>query len=711
MSLRRVLVIVLALGFFAPLVAPEAESEVPVFGSGASLVMVPVFVVDREGQAMRGLHPEDFDLYHDKKRVPIVSFQYIDTTSPEEQEEIRQAPAARRRFLLLFDMSFTSLEGLQRARSAARSLVLRGLAPSDLAAVAVFDADHGVRLVANFTEDKSLLIHAVNTLGLPNLSRISDPLALSGFEVTDRTGVGTDDLGNVLGDAHSDSALSVYLRRLKAADESLYRRQVTTLLLSMGDLGEALRGVAGRKQVVFFSAGFDSTAILGYAGAEMRRDSEALVAGRLWDVGTEARFGDTNLRQQFIQAARSLSHADCVVHTIDVTGLGGDDALVRTRVSADLARSTRGRDSLHFLAGETGGRFFKDTNDLGVAVDELVGMTSRYYILGYQPEKLKGPGSYHKLEVKVRRKGARVSHRTGFYERLPLATQTFLQRKFEAAQLLMTGVGQNDLRFSALCLPFPAAGDRQTLGVVVQVPREELKWAAPGPMDIEVYGYVVALDGSVVDNLTRRARVNLREADPDGLTRGLSLYGTFSVPPGRYAIKLMVEAPDEKRVGVQFLDVTVPAYDPDAGFLLPPVVMDDPALWLGLDLGSGGAGRSDFPFVVGGEPFLPRATFRVESGVPEKLALIAYEPERPGDPAAGVEIRSSLTDALGQPAPVGFLRIKQVDHGADGRRTYVLGYTPKELAAGDYTLRIGIGEAGLQLESYGLLRMGGAARP
>jgi hypothetical protein len=205
--------------------------------------------------------------------------------------------------------------------------------------------------------------------------------------------------------------------------------------------------------------------------------------------------------------------------------------------------------------------------------------------------------------------------------------------------------------------------------------------------------------------------VNLREADPDGLTRGLSLYGTFSVPPGRYAIKLMVEAPDEKRVGVQFLDVTVPAYDPDAGFLLPPVVMDDPALWLGLDLGSGGAGRSDFPFVVGGEPFLPRATFRVESGVPEKLALIAYEPERPGDPAAGVEIRSSLTDALGQPAPVGFLRIKQVDHGADGRRTYVLGYTPKELAAGDYTLRIGIGEAGLQLESYGLLRMGGAARP
>lgn len=707
MPLRRVLSIALALGSSAPFAAPETEPEVPVFRSEVSLVMVPVFVVDGKGQAMRGLQPEDFELYHDGDRVPIVSFRYVDTTSPEEQEEIRQAPAARRRFLLVFDMSFTNLEGLQRARRAARTLVLRGLAPSDLAAVAAFDGNRGVRLVANFTEDKSLLIHAVNTLGIPNLARLSDPLALSGFEVTDRAGFGSGNLRNVYGDAHADSVLGVYLRRLKAADESLYRNQVTNLLLSMEDLGSALRGVEGRKQVVFFSAGFDSTALVGYGGAEMRRDSEALVAGRIWDVRTEARYGDTTLRQMFIKATRSLSHADCVVHTIDVTGLGGDESLVRTRVLDDLARATHGRASLYLLASETGGRFFKDSNDLGVAVGELVDMTSRYYILGYQPEKLKGPGSYNTLKVKVRRRGAKVSHRTGFYERAPLATRTFLQRKFEAAQLIMTGVGQNDLEFSALCLPFPEAGDRQTLGLVVQVPREGLRWTGPEPTTVEVYGYVVAPDGSVVDSLTRRARVNLAEADPERETRGLALYGTFSVPPGRYTIRLMVEAQEEKTVGVQFMDVTVPSYDPEAGFLLPPVVMDDPALWLGLDIGSGGAGEGGFPFVIGGEPFLPRATFRLESGVPERLALISYEPERPGDPAAAVEIRSSLTDASGQLVPAGFLRIQKVDHGPDGRRTYVLRYTPEPLAAGDYTLRVGIGEAGLLLESYGLLRMAG----
>ena len=56
------------------------------------------------------------------------------------------------------------------------------------------------------------------------------------------------------------------------------------------------------------------------------------------------------------------------------------------------------------------------------------------------------------------RKGANLSHRGGYFERVPVAQQTALQRKFEAAQLVMTGAGQNDLKFSTLCLPFPEEG-------------------------------------------------------------------------------------------------------------------------------------------------------------------------------------------------------------------------------------------------------------
>jgi len=333
-------------------------------------------------------------------------------------------------------------------------------------------------------------------------------------------------------------------------------------------------------------------------------------------------------------------------------------------------------------------------------------MTSRYYILGHQPQDLAGPGRFHKLKVKVARKGASLSHRAGFFERVPRQTQTVLQRKFEAAQLVMTGVGRNDLGFSALCLPFPERGENQTLGLVVQVPREELRWQAQQPVALEVFGYAVAADGTVHDHFAQLVQLKPGQADPEGNARGLSFYGTLRVPPGQYTLKLMVQEPGSGAAGVQFLDVTVPPYDARVGFLLPPVVMDDPTRWLGLALGRPETERAHYPFELGGEPFLPRASFEVASGRPERLVLMAFDPVGPSDRAAsGIEIQSALTDASGAIVAPGRLKIDKVLRGGDGRRTYLLDYIPDTLAPGDYTLRIGVGEAGTRLESYALLRV------
>jgi hypothetical protein len=133
--------------------------------------------------------------------------------------------------------------------------------------------------------------------------------------------------------------------------------------------------------------------------------------------------------------------------------------------------------------------------------------------------------------------------------------------------------------------------------------------------------------------------------------------------------------------------------------------MEDAAGWLGLDMDQRKETRGPNPFHVAGKPFLPRATFQVNGGSREKLVLIAWEPGRGQDPASGIEIQSSLTDAQGQPAPAGFLRIDKVNREPGGRRTYVLDYTPDRIATGDYTLRVGVGESGeARLQSYALLR-------
>ena len=702
MALPLTLPLVLAVALAAPGSADSKTDRIepPVFGSEVSLVAVPVFVVDKRGRAMRGLQPEDFELFDDKRQVPIVSFQYVDTSSPESQDTLREAPAARRRFLLLFDMSFTDPGGVMRARRAARDFVQRGTARSDLVAVATFDTQRGVRVVANFTEDRSLLLHAVDTLGVPSLAHIQDPLSLAlSAEQTDVTlGLDTPELTAAL----SDSVTRYLAMQMRAVEEQVYRSQVLQLLGSLQDLAGGLRGVEGRKQVLYFSAGFDAQVMVGTAGSDQRLASEAVLRGALWEVSAEGRYGDPRLRTLFRDAAQALSNADCVVHSIDVTGLGRDDSLTRTRVNPDPSRlegqATAGRESLNFLAAETGGRFFKDANDLGLVLAEVLEMTSRYYVLGYQPSDLKGPGAFHKLKVKVRREGGRVSHRAGYFERMPRPSQTALQQQFESAQLVMHGIGPDNLPFTALCFPFPSPGGLQPLGLVLQLPREEIPEGRP--LSLEVYGYAVGDDGTVHDHIAQLVRVDIALADPARQAKGLSFQATLQVPPGRHTLKLMMQNVDTGESGAQFIDLTVPPYDPNAGFLLPPLVMEAPGQWLSLELGRARGPRPAYPFTLEGEPFLPRTSFAVRAGVPEKLVLIAYDPDRASDPAADLEIRSSLTDAKGAAGPAGRLRIDRVQREPGGRRTYVFEYVPDPVAPGDYTLRIGIGEAGTELAAY-----------
>jgi VWFA-related protein len=709
MKLAATILIIIALAI--SLGAAPADSQPaapPVFSSEVSLVLLPVFVIDREGRAVRGLTADDFEIQEDGRRVAPAAFRYVDTTASEDQADLRQASAARRRFLLVFDKSFTDIGGLSRAQRAAAQFVRRRLAPSDLAAVATFDVQQGFRLLANFTEDRALLVHAVRTLGVPSFARVTDPLALAAdLQLTDVSTTSraefdeTQTAGGVL-----NSVLAVLARRLRAAEDELYKDQVLGLVAGFEELAKALRSVDGRKQVLYFSAGFDSRLLTGEQGSDQRNSAQAVAEGRLWEVDGTARFGDNRLRERMREMTRGLARSDAVLHAIDVTGLGTDRSLTQIGVTQDARRENPGREALSFLAAETGGRFFQNANDLEPALAEMLEMTSRYYVLGFQPEQVKGPGAFHRVRVKVKRKAVKVSHRVGYYERAPAPQRALLQRQFEAAQLLMTGAA-DELAFSSLCLPFPVPEGPQRLGVVVQVPRRSLAWAPGQPLSLEVYAYLVDGEGIAHDHLGKLARWDPAAADPHDKAHGVSFQGSLRAAPGQYTLRLLVRDPDTGSAGVQLMDVTVPPYDANAGFLLPPVVVDEAGRWLSVDMSGAGGAREPlaFPFRIGERPFLPRASFEMRGGEPQRLLLFAYEPARAGDPAADLQISSTLTDRGGRSLRPGVLKIDSVRRDEPGRRTYLLGYTPERLAEGDYTLRIGVGEADSQVESYSLIRI------
>src|SRR5262249_60169526 len=140
---------------------------------------------------------------------------------------------------------------------------------------------------------------------------------------------------------------------LQPSDRAPYRTQVLGLVGSREGRAKSPRTVGGRKQVLCFRAGFAPQARVGMSGSAMREASESRAEGRFWEVDSNDRYGDNRLRDSLGAMTHILSAADCVVHAVDVTGLGTDQSLTQVQASKDAARNIAGRDSLQFISAQT----------------------------------------------------------------------------------------------------------------------------------------------------------------------------------------------------------------------------------------------------------------------------------------------------------------------------------------------------------------------
>src|SRR5438270_11242674 len=116
------------------------------------VVELPVSVLDESGNPVRGLTAANFALYDEKKKQAITSFDTVDFGADAPASAISPMnPAARRSFVLLFDLGFTSPRAMSRAQDAARRFVTESTGPRDLIAVCTIDPDRGFRFPTAFT--------------------------------------------------------------------------------------------------------------------------------------------------------------------------------------------------------------------------------------------------------------------------------------------------------------------------------------------------------------------------------------------------------------------------------------------------------------------------------------------------------------------------------------------------------------------------------
>ena len=122
MSKEPVLLIALLLSLQVCAFAWGGEQTTPYREAvSVNLVEVPVTVVGRDGNPVRGLTAANFAIIDDGVKRPITNFEVADMSREvvNAQSTTAPPPVVRRNFLLLFDLSYSTPPIISRSRGAA----------------------------------------------------------------------------------------------------------------------------------------------------------------------------------------------------------------------------------------------------------------------------------------------------------------------------------------------------------------------------------------------------------------------------------------------------------------------------------------------------------------------------------------------------------------------------------------------------------------
>ncbi|HEX2059739.1 MAG TPA: VWA domain-containing protein [Thermoanaerobaculia bacterium] len=573
-------------------------------------IEVPVTVIGRDGAPVRGLSKANFEIRDDGQPRTIESFDAVDFAAADPRKAISPLhPASRRNFLLLFDLSYSNPNAIARAQQAARNFIARSIGGRDLVAVATVDVDRGFRFLTAFTTDRELLTAAIAD---PRSYRSTDPLQIAGAPTLDVPKGGTR-----VGERESIALENMQdVARLSGRiDDALQRTRVKKQVEMLGSVARALQKLAGRKHLVLLSEGFDPRLIEGRAaeeGEEAAEENRAVSAGEVWKVDSDKRFGSAGHQRDIALMADAFRRADVVLHAVDIQGV---------RVQNDLRGGSKFNSNagLFLLANSTGGTVFQNSNDITSEFDKLTRQHEVVYILGFHAPAGRA-GQFHDLSVKLVNApaGARVQHRGGYYG---AGAESTVERALTTAEIIVNDIAQEDVEIAALAAAFPIA-ERALVPVVLEIGGAGLVKAAKNDTaTADVFIYAFDEDGIVRDSLHQRVVLDLAQVGQRLRDSGIRFYGTLHLPPGTYAVKSLVRVAESDTKGYRRVELTVPAHDDVA--VVRPLFFDDAGNWVMVKAARDQT-TTPYPFVVGGNPFIPAARATLRKGEPRLFALFVY---------------------------------------------------------------------------------------
>jgi VWFA-related protein len=579
-------------GIRAQTQAPEVTFQIEV-----NYVDVDAIVTDENGNFVPGLTRDDFEVFEDGKPQTIEMFSFVDLpVEPPDRFAALDRPVTsdvrsnRRAFdgrvyvIVLDDLDISPLRGTM-VKYWARQFVERHFGANDIAAV-VYTSGR-TDATQDFTSDRALLLSAIDKF-------IGRRLRSAAVEALERHY--QNELTKGLGDRDYELAPDPYAVIKDAAApvdiRDMEREQRTYAVLdTLRNLGEFMAGVRGRrKAVLLISEGLEMPMSEIY-GIHTATD----VVGAIKDAITAAARSNVSF---YALDPRGL--IGMTSEYIELAGSGAPDvasgAFGALNAQQGLLTEMRvSQDSLRTLSEETGGFAAVNQNDLNAAFGRIVDANSRYYVLGYYPPTQARDGRFHRIEVRVKRPGLRVSARRGYAAPRGLSPterkrNEELRRAREARrgganntsaelrEVLNTPLQQSGLAFTVQAAPFRHTQNEASVALAIEFDGERLPFApqpstdAGGPANnaslftntLELSFFGINHDGRAGRATRSEFTLNLK---PDSFKRvknaGLRVNPRMTLQPGRYQIRVGARDSVGKQTGTVFYDLQVPDFRKD----------------------------------------------------------------------------------------------------------------------------------------------------
>jgi VWFA-related protein len=495
------------------------------------LVVVDVVATDSKGQPVPDLKASDFTVLEDGKPQKISGFNFERSGASLTQTAQIQLPpsvvtnAPKFRSNSLNVILFDTVNGDFAEHAYARDQLLKFLNSAELGRpVAIFALQTQLKLLHDFTTDNKALSAAVAKYRPPAVTINSESMESRASAFSTR------------GDYHTSE------------------RGIETTLNQLNALAKVLAGYPGRKNLIWLSESFPLTLFPESMG-QANGDGQAMRTGI--DPGSSA----SNLQNVasfktyavlIKKVSDALMAAQVAVYPVDAGAVGKDDHLASQHTMDNMAENT-------------GGKSFKNSNDLVLGLRTSIEDGSTYYTLTYYPENKKWDGQFRTIQVKSSRANVSLRYRDGYYaldpEKMTKEDSDAVAENFSRS-LELDAPSATQIVFQAQVQP-PSEKNKKVIVTLHIDPRTLAFEQKDGGMEFAhlsctVWAYGKDKDKPTMSSGTVNANLNAKDYQQMMEQRFLPCDRQLDLKPGTYALRMGVLDRATNKIGTASAQVVVP---------------------------------------------------------------------------------------------------------------------------------------------------------